>query len=176
MRQIILLSSPRSGNTWCRYIIETMFNIRTIGYDYTPIEIVPLRYLLHGFMGYRTDCMVVKKHARLNENLNGNEKLIYIVRDINRLNTEEVLQPKKLVEEYNNNQIDFENWEGEKIKIEYDDLKNNPAKIIDELSIFLGIEKNEEKFTENIEKHIKNSLTLYCDIARQPSRTYGRNV
>lgn len=173
MEQIILLSSPRSGNTWLRYIIEYMFHIRTIGYGGNPIDVAPLLFVLNRFIDYRDDRIVIKRHHGL-EGFKGREKLIYIQRDIARLDIEN--RPRYLKEKYKENEIAFNSWIGEKIKIDYKELKEEPNKVINELKRFFLLDGKNEDFELNIEQHIKNSITIYCEIGKEPSKTYGRNI
>ena len=176
MKQIILLSYPRSGNTWCRYIIETCFNIRTYGYD-CNIDVAPVRFLLNGFALYRNDMCVIKRHNTL-ENFRGDEPLILILR-----NKEDAVQQhsgelewEKENKKYEKNIETYENWEGRKITISYDDLMDDVRKVILLLADFFDLHPTDafiENFMNKIDLHRNRCIHLYCDIGKQPSVAYG---
>ena len=184
MKQVILLSYPRSGNTWCRYIIEEMFNIRTIGYDW---DTIPLKSLLkineypYG-VSYRNDICVIKKHGEVTGFV-GNEPLIFIQRDMDSAIKRQTKEPNRFYEiekeRYLSNIFEYENWKGDKIIIDYDNLTGDVLKVIHQLAdVFKLYPSHEakESFIRNIKIHVENSIKIYCDIQKNRSFTYNKNT
>ena len=175
MEQVILLSYPRSGNTWCRYILEVCFAIRTFGYN-SKIDIAPLLYTLNGFTQYRNDICVIKRHNKI-ENFSGKEKLILISRDkdtaIQRQRQDSNAPYHAENDLYELNNAEYRKWEGSKMIIYYVDLLNHPEKVVSQLSDFLGIKA---KPLGNVDSHRENSLKLYCEIGNNKSLTFNKNI
>jgi hypothetical protein len=182
MKQIILLSYPYSGNTWCRYIIERVFKIRTYGYE-SKIDLAPMLYLIIGFQRYRRGVCVLKRHNSL-EYFRGDEPLIFLRRDkqdaisgqIKKREGEEYEKEKML---WQINEGLYSTWQGAKTMITYDELMGDVPSVIHKISHLTGIAVSRDavdEFMKDLDEHIQTSLSVYCGIIKRESRTYGINL
>lgn len=176
----LLLSYPRSGNTWYRYCVEALTKRKTHGYLQDDSGHFDKNHLgSYVNLGVNDDGpdILTKRHAV--EDLNKPvEKLILIVRnykevlirhrrdswnsafDLNFLESSCVGQNSSMnyltMIEY------FDRFNGPKLIVYYEDLITNLRSVLIETSIFLqeGGE-NIENFLASIKEHKENSLKIY---------------
>ena len=168
-----LLSYPRSGNTWTRYIIEAVFNIPTYGdSEKTAGTLLTINKPDHIY----NDGAVHKRHHSVETN---SGDLIYIERTmheaVNRHTSSYNYDGDKSEEVklwLQNKQI-YDSWQGNKVKIEYQDLIDNPELVIDKLSTVLGEPIEKDYFLAHLDEYVQESVNLYTEIQGAESFTYG---
>jgi len=153
MKNIMLLSFPRSGNTLMRTVLESAFDIKTYGYNH-PIDLSPVLFQENGFIDYRNDVLIIKRHDTYKaENFQG---LIFILR--NKTEAIESHIEKELKNHHNMNielkraeysdeyerLIDFYNtFRGAKILIHYDKLIKGEIRL-NEIATLFGLGSTKE--------------------------------
>lgn len=158
----ILLSYSRSGNSWTRYILELLTNSRT--QDKADRS---------GFRGPKLDKPLVKpfiyKAHVINDisyyNINF-KKIILILRNYKenagRDGKSKDKKIKSLIKTYINNIKYFENFDGEKLILYYEDLIINYNLILNKICDFFDIDKScISDIMDNIDIYIKDSMKDY---------------
>ena len=176
----ILLSYPRSGNTWLRYCLEYLTHrpsfMRTM---LDNIRDQPLAWSL-GFEIDMNKPPIEKVHIRkqlTSNNTHPDNKLILIIRNpkesITRnehnLITLEILQGKESVSLYNRGSTYFDaitiydEWDVDKrLLVYYEDLLTHPRETLTDILTFLGEPLSELRiFIKKLKKHKKTCLALY---------------
>lgn len=177
----ILLSYPRSGNHWIRYIIEWFSSRKTLGasegqnskdfgvpYDMSICERTNVPHV-----NISKQAIAIKRH-RLNDWDPRDSRLLFVIRnpfecvvrnleisksDFN-IKNEKV---QKNIDWYFDLIKEFENWKSEKYIIKYEDIisdSNNFISTLKNMTEWMGIHE-ENKFNDFIKKtdfHRKNSL------------------
>lgn len=192
----LLLSYPRSGNTWLRYCVETLTDKKTTSVLIPPYDTKKgLEDLIRkGMSPMDKDSLIETKKNQIilekshvwRESLNSifnkknKSKLILIIRDYKEsipINTN--YNKSKYLEEsqkFNDNLDIFNKTDLDKLLIYYEDLILNPKKILSEVLHFLN-EYDEKKlnlFIESIDHHKSKSISIYDKF--QGSRTKGKDL
>lgn len=188
----ILLSFPRSGSHWTRYIIEWCWSRPTVGYSYgiqrpyrfdPPIGLsVPMRHV------DLSAPVIAKKQHRLNEFDDRSSGLILIVRNfkeavvrhaqtIKGTRDSDVLIPEeletKLLDDYWHALSCFDSWTSPKHLIYYEALVDNPKPSVLALLEFMGLPDaavKTENFFKDEDWHRRNSI----DALINPSASGGK--
>jgi hypothetical protein len=187
----VLLSFPRSGNTWIRYIVEFISK--------RPTSKAPVKRCGAGFLEKNgvisTDLnlgvdiskkvILIKRHTlTLNWDnwTKDNCRLVLLVRNykeailrhasaINK--NRDVKEINKHIVEYIHCLSSYDRFAGQKILIYYEDLILKPKQEADRLVAFLGIPKGEhfEKFFDKYEYHKNRCLKYY----KPGTMTHGKS-
>ena len=176
----ILLSYPRSANSWVRYAVEFVSRRPTTN----------SKRLYHCNGIYKKDAMVTREAfgadahlpaillKRHNANLphdswTKEDRFIFVVRDYRECilrNIAENTETKitNAVEMFVGNLEFFDTFEGDKVLIYYEDLMTRPEDIFNEIFSFLNINNGPRyvDFIQNIKKHQINGVRLYHDKAQ----------
>jgi hypothetical protein len=175
-----LLSYPRSGNTWVRYIVEVMSKRPTIGYDNkTDIPIGKRRNI---GVNLNAEPILIKRH-NLHEKYKDGDKLILIVRDYKECiirhsasedGKQSLLDKSKFKFDKETNGLHsdgvdyigciehYEKWPGDKLFVYYEDLLTNHTKEIPRIVDFLGIDKRQVPgFLDMYRHHFKQAIQAY---------------
>lgn len=163
----VLLSYPRSGNHWVRFIIEWFSGRPTKGLTPNDPPIhknLPNKDILAHVKG--NDFIVYKEHGAPKGNLN---KLILILRNPKEciyrhtkdLKPGQIDSYMKLINFYNN-------YVGEKLLIHYEDLILEPKNIITNITKFLEIHEEDKLnyFMENYDLYFKESVNIYDNTSK----------
>jgi len=172
-----LLSYPRSGNTWVRYIIEFLSKRPTKGYD-NPDDIA---------LGARTDIGVdldsdliaIKSHREIP---NKSDLLVLVIRDYHEavvrhapggLSSEQMIQhfvsrtsgyKRGSKTDYIGIIQDYDSFRGEKLLLYYEDLMTDPKPEVQKLIEFMGIsDEHLSSFFDNYDEHKGSSIKSYQD-------------
>lgn len=167
----LLVSYPRSGNTWMRYMIEYLTKQVTIGSLHNQANIIE-RGIGHCIqMGVNlTKPILYKQHFLKNEQLN--EPIIFILRNYKEVIVKHKYQktPKSFTKEFKDkwhNQYINLLWQFDKAKnkifIYYEDLINRKMlpKILKEIFQFLGWQVDICSFMNEYDYHKDISIQLY---------------
>lgn len=184
---VYLLSYPRSGNFWTRYIIEYISKRPTQGYDFE----------LDGPIGSRHDLGVdlsskpiaIKSH----EEIGGLEdEIILIVRDYKEAITRHaksggIKEPEAMKSHFiqetqgmSNQGVDYikviekyDTFPGRKMMVYYENLMENHEEEIRKILAFLQLnEDNYKQFMVEYDFHYNKSVCSY----HAGSHTYGKNI
>ena len=185
MEYTYLLSYPRSGNHWIRYIIEWFSGMYTTGDIYADDSMTiddDSKLVNPGDPPLFKKCdmpilhvgPIVKKRHKIYKGENKDKKLILIQRDyresvIRQLNIMQVdinkgnfstikIELDKYIDSINT----YNTWEREKLLINYNDLKDLKKDSVRKLLSFLLLDIDEAKidlFFNNIEFHKKNAFS-----------------
>jgi hypothetical protein len=191
----LLLSYPRSGNSWCRYILESLTGRPTTG----------LPRLIHPWTGNAEshyfgddefdDDVIIKLHGDPTEVLpesklgetpliqkyfNKGYALILLIRDpIEAITRHEGHHARGFGHPdyyYFKNIKLFDSYNGLKTVVYYEDLIQNPKAFMRELGVFMGVENYDQKvesFMDDFESHREASRQFYS-AAIAPPRTSGK--
>jgi hypothetical protein len=172
---VILLSFPRSGNTWIRYCIEYITK-RPTGNPYTFAK-DPREKSINSPLGNSFDLgvnlkkpIVIKDHGCGDFPLNEANYLIFVVRDYKEClirNTvsyqaalDSLLEPNSL---FMNNIKIYDRWDSKKrLFLYYEDIITNlEASLLKIADFFQEGHENIQPFLDDIERHKKNALEIY---------------
>lgn len=172
----LLLSFPRSGNGWVRYILEYLTKQPTSMGTLADCQEGAIKTDTMGLAGVDTlkKCIAIKRHRADNNYDNwtkDNTNLVFLLRDWREANLRHLTfqqrknekEIRKCAEGYVHCLSFYDQFEGQKILINYEDLllcpKMNITKIVD----FLGLDKGEVfiDFMNNIKAHHWESCKLY---------------
>jgi hypothetical protein len=185
-----LLSYPRSGNTWVRYIVEALSKRPTKGYGNKMDEAIGFRINIGVDLNAKP--ILEKSHKLYNNKKDNKDKLIVIIR-----NYKEVLirhassEPGhesieiKSKRKFNNDtkgiqdEVDYievimsyDVWSGPKLLVYYDNLIDNPSVEINRIAEFLDINKKEAlDFISKYDYHVNRGIKSY----HEKSYTNGKN-
>lgn len=179
--KIIILSSPRSGNTWLRYITEFFTGFSSKGYN-EKIRIE--RSLINNNNDYK----ILKLHETFSYKIREEQKLLLILRDYKECLTRNLgvkkMKKTEIITDTNNmgslrnflNNIKFfDEFKGSKKLIYYCDLIETPETEITAIGNFLnGTEEQINDFLKNYENHQKKCINLYGTL--QKSQTNGKTT
>lgn len=170
----MLLSYPRSGNTWLRYCIENLTSISTRGYDTNPMD--------GSIKNLYSKKVVLKRHKVTGPEIN--RPLIFVLRnykEVVRGADERTFETFKELCNGKNQPYDYiqsikafdESPSNEKLLIHYEDLMKDPASELLKICDFLGEgSENIESFVKNLTEHKKQSISFYENHG-QKSHTKG---
>lgn len=165
----LLLSYPRSGNTWIRYCVEYLTKQPTIGYMRPRSASWDMK-CIGSFVDLGVDLdadnILFKRHALdcLHEDV---DKLILIVRNykeciVRHMNVKSI-KPTPLIESNYMELIKYyDQFVGEKTLIYYEDFIVDIKPILEQLLTLLEYDDSHLKsFIKNLEQHKTQSLALY---------------
>lgn len=183
----ILLSYPRSGNSWVRYIVEYISKKPT---THTAVK-CPLssdknRNTIGNLVDIDTnlhdDPILFKRHRadlKFDNWTPNNSSLILIIRSykeclLRNLSIKNINDENRLgvaIERYLHCISFYDSFKGKKLLIYYEDLISCPKLEIDKILSFLNIEKNKyyDDFFKNFSTHKARSIKDYAG----GSQTYG---
>lgn len=180
MNKIYILSYPRSGNTWIRYILEFLSKRPSQGYN-NRLDIA---------LGERIDIGVdltaspiaFKSHKLLND-INGTEKLLVIIRDYKEaivrhaksggFISQDQMRKHFIQQTEGKSNLDvdyidvietYDIWDNDKkLLIYYEDLITNPILEINKIINFTDLKESiyKDEFFNNYDKHKNNSIVSY---------------
>lgn len=179
-----LLSYPRSGNHWMRYIIEWFSGQYTLG-DLMVAEVTPEMGDINDPYWINPDDKpifkrcdmpiltlgpIVKKRHSIRKGEDKSTGLIFLIRDykeciLRHLQLGGVAVSKesvyKQIDNYTSLIEEYNNWNDNKFLINYNDIKILNKDVLIKLLTFLDVEVNEYKvdlFLKNIEFHKQNAI------------------
>ena len=196
----ILLSYPRSGNTWVRYCIEYITGKPTNGAcgssiaNSIPHHIKPICCLTG--MGINCDQdPIAHKFHKINFPVDENDVgLIVVVRNYKesvirhkcydnrsgsfgidnwKLKFKDAVLGESDKVDYVKILLTYDKWKGRKILIYYEDIISNPASEIGRLAKFFGVDFDADKFMKDIDLHREKSVSVYKSWSF--SSTKGKN-
>lgn len=168
----ILMSFPRSGNSFIRYCIEILTNYVTVdGKLKNSIKEVLYGEKNTGGDIYKTHDLYTSNPKIINDIKNHKYKMIFIIR-----NPFEVLNRKENynIEQYCRMIKDYVSYNNDKIVIYYEDFISNIEGELNKLLKFLDSPTDLQDFINNIEFHRKESLRCYVDKQNNKSYTEGK--
>ena len=187
--ETVLLTYPRSGNTWTRYCIEYLTGMPTNGICKVipdPHDIVkhtqPIGCIVD--IGINTEAnAVAHKFHKLPDGLNnGTVGLIVVVRNYKECiirhkcyNISNTMLNEQWMQDFSNavngdvSVVDyigclacFHVWSGKKLMLYYEDILDDPRGFLTTLSDFLGVGLSRiPGFMAEYEKHRKQSVSVY---------------
>jgi len=192
----ILLSYPRSGNTWLRYCVEFLSKKPTIGYTSANASNFDKNALgaFNSSMGVdlKSDPILIKRHMvgfgygkdTHIPDWTTSDKLLLIIRDYKEVlirhnkGKKDINTLKKSCESHiiskNYTQLIqyYETFPGEKLLIYYEDIITNLDNTLKQICNFINIDDTHlNDFIKNVSNHKKNSLSIYGQ-----SHTKGKNI
>lgn len=181
----ILLSYPRSGNTWVRYCVGVISGRRTISAypnEYNHLDDGDTKPILIKCHNYTKsfECHYPKSSCPLILMIRNPKECIMrqcIKSDCTEPKLRKIFEDNLTGVQQNNfppseflyNMITFDQWSAPKFLIYYEDLITKPEVIIPQICDFLKIEIG--NFLEHIEDHRDNGMKLYKN-----GKTDGRTV
>lgn len=173
----LLVSYPRSGTNWIRYIVEYISHCPTPGQ--------------HRLVGGSNYC--IDRAHRGYPVLCAYCKVLLIIRDyrecllrqlrrvwrnepdvVTFLTDDTIAQPASW---YIKNIESFDAFQGEKLLIYYEDLIQHPQKTIRDLSRFLGLDqKKTELFIEDHDRHFRDSVKVYTSGGHRSETAATKNL
>lgn len=172
MEKVNLLSYPRSGNTWCRYIIESLWLYKTCGYE----AVLDVRTITKQET-WRDSVMVFKRHNEIDPDAS---KIIYLERP-----KEEAVARHTRSWDYVGNEGQepdaweqckayYEQFDGPKTAITFDELLTDTRTVVDKLKTVLGEPvANVGVFVGAVKQHRMRCVKLYTEVGGAESFTYG---
>ena len=192
----LLLSYPRSGNTWLRYCVETLTDKKT---TYVLIPPYDTKKGLEELVGMgmspmdkdslvesRESQVILEKSHVWRESLDNiftkenKSKLILMIRDYKESIPRHTNYNKSIYleesQKFNNNLDVFDKTDLDKLIIYYEDLIISPKETLSEVLRFLNEydEKKLNSFIESIGHHKSTSISIYDKF--QGSRTKGKDL
>lgn len=172
MEKIYLLSYPRSGNTFTRYILESFTGYASRGYK-TRID----SSNVINKKSTRSTGKIIKRHGHLQsdieefENVKKEDKLIFLIRnpleafirhEPNKINNFIKDQQIKDYEFFFNNLKIYNSFQGKKILLKYESLIANPREYCENIHSFIDCPIiTVEEFMKDYDKHFENSKRFY---------------
>lgn len=175
MKDCYLLSYPRSGNHWVRYILEWFSGRPTIGEGDeswntqvdTPIH---SNKKLGVNISITNDIPIAYKRHDIREEDDRNKPLILIVRDYKEILVRKIyeslyldnIEVKGIMGGYMDHVIKFHEWPGPKLLVHYEDLMDHPGREIARILSFLDVSKKRMgAFMRDINRHKELMLQMY---------------
>lgn len=181
MKTVVILSYPKSGNTWLRYIIEAVTGRPSLGSPSGLSEDLPIYTRVEG-LEVDPDAVpsAVKRHwvRHINEE-DRQRPLIVAVRNYKECfirNRRFLVEDLKIAFEvevegrlYMEDLAYYTDYAGPKLLLFYEDLIDEPVNAITSLMRFLEVPDEDcSRFLERYEEHRDRSLGAY------PSQTLGK--
>lgn len=181
----LLISYPRSGTNWIRYVIEYLTNRPTPGENRLVRGHKPWFRLLNG--GY-----IVDRAHNAQSIINNYSKIVLILRNYKECFLRQFQKQRAdfnsvsdlLLDEnlhtpcswYINNIKAFEEFKGAKKKLYFEDMINKPLEFIDDLVEFLDLPtKKLNHLKENLSEHQNNSVGLYTKRGKKSFTNGNKN-
>ena len=172
----LLLSFPRSGNGWVRYVLEYLTKLPTSMGTLADCQEGAIKTDTMGLDGVDTlkKCIVIKRHRADNSYDNwtkDNTNLVFLLRDWREATLRHLTMQqrksegeiRKCAEGYVHCLRFYDQFDGNKLLINYEDLmltgKLQISKIVDFLQIEKGTTYN--KFMKKIKHHHFESIKMY---------------
>ena len=127
-----------------------------------------------------------RRHPILNSFINNEAKLVFILRDYFETYCREIpsieagqllaaIGANVVVKEYSQLLIEYDEYQGPKVLIRYEDLMTNPKKCVTKVLNFLNVfdQSRVEDFFNKLDEHKNISLNMYTATMRNPSNTKG---
>jgi len=182
MNKVLLLSFPRSANTWIRYCLEHITKTQTC--DCQDLPGTPNRIVnpFNANLNYKLKPYIYKEHFAVNCDRfdEQNDKLILILRNYKECLIRHYGVPRLLknldhdLKQYTDNILFFDKWKGEKIIIYYEDIINNFEHIIKKIAMFLNLDPaSVNEFIKDYDFHKSNGIKSY-KICGHESVTKGK--
>jgi len=180
--KFLLLSYPRSGNTWTRYIFEAISKRSSIGYSVGHPADRAIGSRLRLDVDFDQPAILKKSHCLNQQERKSDKSLILIIRNYKEaitrhLTDDRVPAIKNPVERFKlhltgNDAFDhidyiypiiaFDNWKHNKHLIYYEDLIAHPQRTIHDLSNFCGFSTEDtDFFLANLKKHRESGCKIY---------------
>ena len=175
----LLISYPRSGNTWLRYCVEFLAKKPTVGYTGTQKG----KPIMSNFNIKNSKPPLLKKLHTVDEQSEKASKVILVLRNykeciprhVNLFSCEEAIKKSGRIS-YLDLLYFYDNFNGEKIIIYYEDLMLQPKEELKKLLSFLKESEDFlEEFIENFEYHKKQSISFY-NKGESKSQTEGNAI
>lgn len=168
----ILLSYPRSANSWIRYFVEVVTGLPSSQGTFTD----------SASNNPKSDALVHKSVAKPAAILKRHrfdfewdhweierDFLLVLVRDYRECiirniykNCSKAEYQRRAVDKYMHVIESYHNWSGPKLLTYYEDLITNPAKELNKISKHFGLDVNKTKlFINDLPEHIRKSIILY---------------
>jgi len=170
MSKVLLLSFPRSANTWIRYCLEHITKVQTCDCKDLPGTPNGTKNPFNADLNKELKPFIYKEHFAINCDRfdKKNDKLILILRDYKECLIRHYGVPRLIknldhdLKQYTDNILFFDKWEGEKIIIYYEDIINNFNSTIRKIIAFLDLNSiNVDEFIKNYEFHKMNGIKSY---------------
>lgn len=173
VNRTLLLSYPRSGNTWLRYCVEVLTGKKTMSALRPPYDTLESLQRLPQMSNMDKNSLtpidgdeiiLEKSHKFFKNDEDLFNKLVLVVRDYKEAIPRHQPQLNQgSIDAYISPLISYDNFSGDKLVIYYEDLITKPKHTLKSLLTFLN-EYDEtllDNFIQNYDKHKKNSLTIY---------------
>lgn len=159
----LLMSYSRSGTNWIRYIIEYLSQQPTPGYERTKGGVNFVIDRAHaGYKNiwrYKKVVLVIRNYKECLVRHHGIEFVKSFTTVADYLESDSRLQKPDW---YIKNIEAFENFEGEKMVIYYEDLLTDAITYSKKIAVFLGLDNERmDDLINNIDEHKKKSVELY---------------
>lgn len=168
-RNTLLLSYPRSGNSWLRYIIEKLTEVPTEDMADNAGYRSPLTESAEGKTPFVFKRHFISDIPRYTPSTFS--RLLFIIRDYREViirHNEDVSEDfskwKKAFVRYQEGVGYYQEFDGDKAHIYYEDLVKNPEQVLHLLARFFKIEDGAERvlsFMEQFDLHFKQSMEAY---------------
>ena len=179
-KQVFILSYPRSGTNWTRYIIQHIYpenivgeagNLNFIHHHLVEIMPDPEEFpLVFCLRNYR-ECVIRNTRKDHCTPVIDNRELTWEqIIDIDR--DKITSDPGGTMSNYMRNIEIYDQWPGKKHLVRYEDMVEDPVSTITELAWFLEVLPGE--FLVDIDKHIESSLEFYAGY--QGTYTEGKST
>ena len=181
MEKVFLLSYPRSGNTWTRYIIEAVTKRQSAGYGGKHDKALAKRTEIKGVDSDLAPVVYKSHKYHNNEECDG---IICIVRDYkecairhgiaepgNRTREEKIkrkfdtgFRGRQPDVDYIDVLMSFDEFEKPKLLVYYEDLLTQPKVEIERIAKFLGANTEDvDEFMDNYDTHVQKGVKAYHD-------------
>ena len=156
-----LVSYNRSGNTWVRYILEYLTRKPTWGHQ---------KFSISERMGHKsnitllsTEPIIIKRHEIIPNEIKDTDKVVFLLRDYkeciwNSMDCKWEKFESEFVKYWNLIKF-FDNFEGEKLLLHYEDLSEYWIHVL--LDFLKVDDSGVTNFFENIEHHREISFSIY---------------
>jgi hypothetical protein len=193
---VVLLSYPRSGNTWTRYALEFLSKQPSLGTELNNTFNRPIGSMIDMGVDLDEDVIVDKKHIIRSEDSRETPMILLLrnykecilrhqcYKDNKELkdNWKNIFK-KDLLEEsregyylgYMKGVQCFDKWPAKKLLVYYEDLISDQHKTLKQILNFLEIsDQHLDSFVKDLDVHKKISVSMYSYWS--PSRTKGDNA
>lgn len=169
---VYIVSFPRSGNTFMRYIVEAISDRPTLGVPGNEDD-APIHTRNDQLSVSNEEAIARKSHwwRHVEDEITADDKLLIILRNYKECIVRHTYyqkgevggDEKKLhVQNYMKPLEKFDSFNGEKELVRYEDLINNTSAVIEQVSDLFGFEEDDiRQFTQNLDTHVDASLSMY---------------
>ena len=171
----VLLSYPRSANSWIRYAVEFVSkkpttNSKQLYHQKEAVKGDSIVTMGDFGVDASAPAIMLKRHdANLaHDSWNKDDRFVFVIRDYRECILRNVAQRTEqkitnAVEMFVGNLEFFDKFEGDKLLIYYEDLMQSPTANMDKIFAFLGIANGPRyrNFLTNIKQHRVNGINFY---------------